>query len=125
MDGVGVAGVEGESNHRFLLAQVDANHAVVVSHLARTQFLVILRTVVNLIVMFHLVVGNPDRAQTGCLRGHDVDAVAEVDGKVFHTGAGKLKHLVLHEAIVEHGFHQRDSHIVGADALTGSTFEPY
>ncbi len=59
VDGEGVAGVERKGNHRLLLAQVDANHCVVVSHLARLEHLEVLRALVDFVVVLNLIVGNP------------------------------------------------------------------
>ncbi len=125
MDGVGVGGVEGEGYHGLLLAQVNFDYAVVVSHVAGTEFAVVFGTVVYLVVVLDLVVGHPDGAEAGCLGGHDVDAVAEVDGEVLDAGACEFEHFVLDETVVEHGLNERDGHVVGADALLGSAFEPY
>ena len=124
VDGECVAGVVGQGDHTLLSAQVDLDHAVVVSHLTGLEHLEVLGTLVNLVVVLHLVVGNPDRAQAGGLGGHDVDTVTEVDGQVLHAGAGKLEDLVLNKAALERGLYQRDSNVVGTYALAGSTLEP-
>ena len=121
----GVRRVERQCDHRLLLREVDANHGIVVSDLAGLQFLVALGALVDFVVMLHLVVGHPNRAQTGRLSGHDVDAVTEVDGQVLHAGAGKFQHLVLHETALKRCFHERNCHVVRADTLLRSAFEPY
>ena len=117
--------MERQGDHRLLLAEVDADHAVVVCHLAGTQFFVVLGAVVDFVVVADFVVGDPDGAEAGGLGGHDVDAVTEVDGEFLDAGAGELEHLVLDEAVVEDGLYQGDGHVVGADALAGLAFEPY
>ncbi len=124
-DGVGIGGVEGQCNHALLFGEVNLDHAVVVGYLAGFQFAVGLGTAVHGVVVLHLVVGAPDGGEAGGLGGHDLDAIAEVDGEVLDAGAGKFEHFVLDKAIVEGGFHQRDGHIVRTYALAGSAFQPY
>ncbi len=121
----GVRRVERQCDHRFLLREVDLNHCVVVSDLTGLQFLVALGALVDFVVMLHLVVGHPDRAQTGRFGRHDVDTVTEVDGQVLHARTSEFEHLVLHETALERCFHERDSHVVRADTLLRSAFEPY
>ena len=75
--------------------------------------------------MLHLVVGHPNRTQTGRFSRHNVDTVTEVDGQVLHAGAGKFQHLVLHETALKRCFHERNCHVVRADTLLRSAFEPY
>ena len=60
VDGEGVAGVVGKSDHTLLSAQVDLDHAVVVCHLTGLEHAEVLGTLVNLVVVLHLVVGYPD-----------------------------------------------------------------
>ena len=125
VDGESVAGVVGQSDHTLLSAQVDLDHAVIVSHLTGLEHLEVLGTFVNLIVVLNFVISNPDRAQASGLGGHDVDTVTEVDGQVLHARASKLEHLVLNKAALEGSLYQRDSNIVGTYTLAGSTFQPY
>ena len=118
-------GVIGQGDHRLLGRQVDAYHGVIVGDIARLQHLEVGRTLVYLVVMLHLVVGDPYRAQACGLGGHDIDAIAEVDGQVLHARAGKLEHLVLYKSALEGGFHQRDGHIVRTYALAGTSLKPH
>ncbi len=78
----------------------------------------------SVIVLLHFLVCNPDRAEAGGFGGHDVDSVAEVDGEVLHTGAGEFKHFVFDETVVEDSLHERDGHVVRADAFAGLAFQP-
>ena len=125
MDGESVAGVVGQGDHTLLSAQVDLDHAVIVSHLTRLENAEVLGTLVNLVVVLNLVIGNPDRAQAGGLGGHDVDTVTEVDGQVLHARASELEHLVLYKAALEGSLNERDSNIVGTYTLLGCAFQPY
>ena len=52
--------MERQCNHRLLCREVDAYHHVVVSHVARLQFAIVLRTLVYFVMVLHLVVGNPN-----------------------------------------------------------------
>jgi len=113
-----------QGDHRLLLGEVDAHHAIVVGHLARAQLLVVLRTTVELIVLADLLVRHPDRAQTGGLGSHHVDAVAEIDRKVGDAGAGKLQHLVLDKATLEDCLDQRDGDVVGTDTVARRALKP-
>ena len=125
MDGHGVRRVERQRDHSLLLRQVDADHHVVVGHVARLQLAVVVGALVYVVVVLHLVVGHPDAAQAGGLGGHDVDAVTEVDGQLLDAGAGKLEHLVLHHTALEGGLHKRDGHVVRTHTLLGLALEPY
>ena len=87
-------------------AQVNLDHCVIVSNLAGLQLTIVLWTLVNLVVVLNLVVGNPDRAQASGLGCHDVDTVTEVDGQLLNARASKLKNFVLHETALKSGFHQ-------------------
>ena len=117
--------VERQSNHSLLRREVDANHHVVVSNVARLQFLEVLRTFMYVVVVLHLFVCNPDRAQAGGLGSHNVDAVTEVDRQFLHARACELEHLVLHNAALECSLHERDSHVVRTYALLRFALEPY
>ena len=120
----GVRRVERQCNHRLLLREVDLDHCVVVSDLAGLQFLVALGALVDFVVMLHFVIGHPNRAQTGRLSRHNVNTVTEVDGQVLHARTSEFEHLVLHETALERSLHERNGHVVRADTLLRSTFEP-
>ena len=76
------------------------------------------------VILLNLLVGNPDRAEAGGLGGHHVDSVTEVGREGSHARAGELKHLVLHETVLEHGLDEGDGHVVRADTLLRLAFEP-
>ena len=76
------------------------------------------------VILLNLLVGNPDRAEAGGLGGHHVDSVTEVGRKGGHARACELKHLVLHETVLEHGLDEGDGHVVRADTLLRLAFEP-
>ena len=125
MDSISVGGVERQSYHGLLCGQVYLYDSVVISYVAGLQFLEVLGAAVYVVVVLDLIVRNPDGAEASGLGSHDVDAIAEVNGKVLHAGAGELKHLVLHETALEYGLDQRDSHVMRTYALAGSAFQPY
>ena len=117
--------VERQSDHRLLRREVNANHHIVVSYVARLQFLEVLRTLVYVVMVLHLFVCNPDRAQASGLGSHDVDTVTEVDRQLFNARTCELEHLVLHSAALECSLNERDSHVVRTYALLGLALEPY
>ena len=112
--------MEGKRYHRLHSREVDLNHSVVVGNARRREALVFLGTTVCDIVLLGHLVGLPDRRETGRLGGHNVNAVTEINREVLHAGADELKHLVLDKAILECRTDERDSHVVGANALFGS-----
>ncbi len=117
--------MERKSDHSLLFVKVYTDHAIIICHLARTQFTVVLRTLVYVVVMLDLFVCNPYGAEASCLGGHDVDAIAEIDRQVLHAGACKLKHFVFYKAAVEHSLYQRYGHIVRAYTLARASFKPH
>ena len=125
VNGVGIRGVIGQSNHTFLLTEVDANHTIVVGRGTRFQFAEILGPTVYFVMVFHLLVGNPNTAQASGFGSHDVDTVAKVNRQVLHARSGKFKHFVLDKAIVEHRLYHRNGHIVRTNTALGCPFEPY
>ena len=119
VDGPGVGGVEGQGDHGLHPAQVDGDHLIIIGVLARVQGLVVLGPLVGLVEAPGDLVGLPDGGQTRGLRGHHVDAIAEVDGQALDAGACKLQNAVVHKAAFKGGLHQGDGHVVGANALPG------
>ena len=69
-------------------------------------------------MLLHGLVGLPQRGETGGLGGHDVDAVAKVDGQFFDAGAGEFEDFILDKAAREGGFDKRDGDVVRTDAVT-------
>ena len=123
VDGVDVGGMEGQGDHGFHLVKINVDHGVIVSHVGRGKLLVLLGSAVNLVVLLDHFIGDPDGGQAGCLGGHDVDAVSEVDGKSLHTRSHEFQHLVLNKAVSKGGAHQSQRHVVRADALLGGAVE--
>ena len=123
VDGVDVGGVEGEGDHGFHGREINVDHGVVVSAVLGSQLCVVLGATVGLVVLAGDLVGDPDRGETGGLGGHDVDAVAEVDGKTCNAGTYELQNLVLDESAGEGRAHQRQRHVVRADAALGGAVQ--
>ena len=118
-DGVGIRRVERQSDHRLDGGQVDLDHAVIIRAVAGGELLIRLRAAMDLKESLRLLIGLPDGGQTGGLGRHDVDAVAEVDGQTGNTGTGEFQHAVFDEAGGERRLHQRERHIMRADAAAG------
>ena len=118
-DGVGIAGVHRQRNHALDGGEVQFDAAVIVGHVGGLQLFVGFGAIVLREIFFRHIVGLPDGGPAGGLGGHDVDAVAVVSGEVGHTGADELHDLVFHVAVGVGGSHQRQRHIVGADAGVG------
>ena len=125
MDCNSVRRVERQCNHRLLCREVDAYHHVVVSYVARLQFAIVLRTLVDVVVVLHLFVSHPDRAQASSLSSHDIDAVTEVDRQVLDARTCKLQHLILNHAALECSLNERDGNVVRTNTLLRCALKPY
>ena len=125
VDGPCIGGVEGQGDHGLHPAQINGDHPVVVSRVSRMQRRVVLLTLMRGIEASGFLVSLPDGGKTGGLGGHHVNAVAEVDGQLLDAGAYELQHLVVDKAAFKCGFHQRDGHVVGADAPAGLAGQIY
>ena len=125
VDGNSVRRVERQSDHSLLCREVDADHHIVVSYVARLQFLEVLRTLMYFVVVLNLFVCYPDRAQASGFSGHDINAVTEVDRQFLNARACKLEHLVLNNAALECSLYERDGNVVRTNTLLGLAFEPY
>ena len=77
-DGVDIGRMERHGDHRLDLAQVDVYKTVVVSDCARIQFFEITASSVDIVELFDLVIGSPDRRKAGCLCRHNIDSDTEV-----------------------------------------------
>ena len=130
-DREGVARVKREGDHRLHPGEVYPDQAVVIGDAPRFEFPVLLFPAVRAVVIRHLFVGAPDRGKAGGLRGHHVDAVAEVDGEIPDPRTDEFHDPVLHEAVFEDGPDDRERHILRPDAVTrpplqedGDNFRP-
>ena len=115
-DGIGVGRVERQRDHRLDRVERDVHHAVVIRALLHLQRAVRLPAAVHGEVFLHARIRLPDGRKAGRLRGHHVDAVAEIHRQRGHARAGKLEHAVLDKAALKRRLHQRQRHIVRADA---------
>ncbi len=119
MDGVSVARMERQRDHRLDLAQVDFDDGVIVSHVIRGDDCEVFRTAVIGVEMLHDVVGFPDGGKAGRLSRHDIDTRAEVHGKGLDAGAGEFEDLVLDETVFENRLDQVNSDVMRADTRAG------
>ena len=118
-DGIGIGGVEGQRDHGLDGAQIHLDKAVVHGALLRVQLAERLGALVGLVPAAHLLVGLPDGGQAGGLSGHDVDAVAVLDGEAADALAHELHHLVLDEARCEHRADDGQCDVLRTDAAHG------
>ncbi len=125
MDGIGVGRMERKSDHALLSGEVDLDHAVVVCDLAGLEFFVGVGAAVHLVVFLDFLVGDPDGAEAGGLGCHHVDSVTEVGGQLGHSGACELEDLVLDEAALEDGLHERDRDIMRTYTMARLALKPY
>ena len=122
--GVGVAGVEGQSDHGDDLAKVNANKAVIGRRAFKAQFGVVVGAAVFFKIAGHLGVCCPDGRKTGGFGGHDVDAATVFYRKALNAGAHKFQHLVLHKAIAENSGNKGQRHVLRANTGARRAFEP-
>ena len=123
VDGPGVGGMEGQSNHRLDLRKVNLNVFIIPGVLAGMQLPIVLGPLVGLVEPLRHGVRLPDGGEAGGLCGHDIDAVAVVNGQSRDAGTGEFQHAVVDKAGGKGGLHQGDGHIVGADTPPGSPGE--
>ena len=115
-DGIGVGGMEGQSDHRLDRGQVDLDAHVVVRALLRRKREVGLRPAVDGERAAHRLVRLPDGGKAACLRGHDVDPVAVVDAQTGDAVAEEFQHAVFDQPPGEGRGDQRQRHVLRADA---------
>ena len=118
VNGPGVGRMERKRDHALDLVEVNGDHAVIIGVLSGVQLAEVLCAAMRAVEALRDFVGLPDGGQAGRLGGHDVHAVAEVDGKAGDAGACELQHAVLDEAALKGRLDQSDSHVVRADALS-------
>ena len=123
VDGVDVAGVEGQGDHGTDLGEVHAHAAVVVGDVCRIKLAVIVRASVVGKVATRVIIRTPNGGEAGGLRGHDVHAVAEVRGHGRDAGAHKLHHLVLDVAAREDGANDGERHVLRANKGLAGTLK--
>ena len=78
LDGVDIGRMERHGDHRLDLAQIDVYKTVIVSDCARIQFPEVITSSVDIVELFDLVIGSPDRREAGCLCRHNIDSDTEV-----------------------------------------------
>ena len=111
--------MERQRDHGLDLVELDRDHRIIVCALRRFELLVRVRTLVDLVILFDLLIGRPDGGQAGRLGRHDVDAAAEIKREVLEAGARELEDLVFHKTVRERCLDERERHVVRTDALLG------
>ena len=77
---ISVGWMEGQRDHRLDLGKVDLNDFVIVCERLGLQLLIIRRPAAHRQILLDFVIGLPNGGKTGGLGGHNVDAVAVLDG---------------------------------------------
>ena len=116
-DRIGVARVERQRDHRLDRGEVDRDAVVVIGGIGGFEFLIILLPAVYPVIFERLFVRLPNGRKASRFRGHHVDAVAVVHGKVFDAGADEFEDLIFNEPVFEYGAAERDGNVLRADAL--------
>ena len=93
--------MERKGDHGLDSAEVHADTAVIVGDIRRIEFSVVLRSAVSREVILCILIGPPDRGQTGGLCRHDVDAVPIVRIHGSYAGADKFHDLILDITVLE------------------------
>ena len=78
LDGVDIGRMERHGDHRLDFTQIDVYKTVIVSDCARLQFPEVITSSVDIVELFDLVIGSPDRREAGCLCRHNIDSDTEV-----------------------------------------------
>ncbi len=115
-DGVGVARVEGQGDHRFDSGKIHMHNLVVPGTFFGIELLVGICAAVGREEFVNHFVCLPDTGEAGGFSGHDVDAEAVVHGEGRNAGANEFHDAVLHDGIAEHRTDDRDGNVVGANA---------
>ena len=109
--------MERHRNHRFYRAQIQLNHAVIISCLPRIEFFVVLAASVNLIELFHLLICFPDRRKTGCFCCHDINTDSEIHAQVCNARSYKFHNLIFHKSGCKHFLYNSNRNVLRPDAL--------
>ena len=120
LDGVSVAGMEGQSDHGTDLSQIDLQHPVIICKRRGIQLFEGIAAAVQGQPIPHLLVRLPDGEHGRGFRGHHINAVAEIHAQIADARAHKFKHPVLHKAVLKHLANEGQRHILRADARHGA-----
>ena len=71
----------------------------------------------DLVELLDLVIGGPDRRQTGCLCGHNVHADTIISRQVCNTVSDELHYFIINITICENSTDDRQSDILWTNAL--------
>ena len=93
--------MERKGDHGLDSAEVHADTAVIVGDIRRIEFSVVLRSAVSRQIGLCILIGPPDRGQTGGLCGHDIDAVPVIRIHRGNAGADKFHDLILDITVLE------------------------
>ena len=116
IDGKGIARMHRHGDHRLDCAQVDVNHAVIISDVGRIEFLIGIAASVLREESLRIVISPPYRGKTRRFRRHDVDAVAVVRRHGSDAGADEFHDFILDVAVLEDGADDGNSDVMGTDS---------
>ena len=111
--------MEWHRNHRLDFAQIHIHHAVIISRRSWVQFLIVLRPSMNLIEFPNLLIRLPNRRQTGCLCGHNVNSNTEIRTQLLHARTYELHDLIIHISISKCSSDDCKRHILRTYSLHG------
>ena len=115
--------MEGQGDHGLDPGEVQLNVLVVPGEVAGMKLFVFRLPPVGLVKAPGFPVGLPNGGEAGGFRGHNVNAVPEVDGQGGDSRPGELQHAVVDKAALKGGFHQGDGRVVGPHAPPGRAGE--
>ena len=119
VDGNGAGGVEGQGDHTFDGGKIHFENRVIVCALLRMQGAIIIAAAMDGQRFLYHIIGLPDRAEAGGLRGHDIDAASVVHGKTGDTGAEELHNGIFYGAGGKGLLDDAQRHILRAHAGAG------
>ena len=117
-DRIGVTGVERKGDHRLDRTEIHLDRRVVIRAVFGMKFLKRALPAVTTVILLYFFVRFPDRGKTGGFRGHHVDPVPEIHGKVFDSRPDEFHHLIFYESVFEYSRHKRECDVVRAYAFT-------
>ena len=113
--------MERHGDHGTDLVQIHLYETVIVGYLTGVQFLIFFGPSVDLVELTDLVVGLPDRGQTGGLCSHDINTDTEISTQGSHAGTYEFHNFIFHITVFEYGTDDRQCHVLRTDTLHGST----
>ncbi len=91
-----------KSNHRLYSRKIYIYYAVIICCITRIQLLICISSAVHCQKCLCILIGAPDRRQTGSLCSHYINAISIVSSHGTNTWAYKLHYLIFYIAILKH-----------------------